>query len=286
MGGHFLGETEETKETEEDGKSSSIHGLGGDNDDDNEATSSYYYRHGHIAMSYTALTLLRLLGDDWSRLNRQALLQSMQQLQLSNGSFRCVPNGSESDLRFLYCACCVSHMLKDWSGVNVPAAVNYIQSCRSFDGAMGLLPGQEGHGGSTFCAVASLVLMHQLDNVLQHDNWYNELIHWCVHRQVRGMQGRPNKDEDTCYSYWIGGTLQLLGMDHLLDHDQLRSFVFQCQTKMGGFSKVMGVYPDLLHAYYSLAYLSLSQQHLDSLHLRDVNCTLGIGNETAQSFWT
>lgn len=30
-------------------------------------------------------------------------------------------------------------------------------------------------------------------------SWRNELIYWCVHRQVGGMQGRPNKDEDTWY---------------------------------------------------------------------------------------
>jgi geranylgeranyl transferase type-1 subunit beta len=241
-------------------------------------------RRGHIAMNYTALTVLRLLGDDWSRVDRESIVESLSKLQLPNGSFACAPGGSESDMRFLYCACCISHMLGDWRGVSVPAAVAYVRSCRSFDGAVGLLPDQEGHGGSTFCAVASLVLMQRLDDVLAQDNWRNELIRWCVSRQVGGLQGRPNKDEDTCYSYWIGGTLRLLGMDGLLQHEKLRDFVFRCQTRMGGFSKVVGVFPDLLHAYYSLAYLSLSQRRLDDLGLKDVNCTLGISMETARNF--
>jgi prenyltransferase beta subunit len=73
-------------------------------------------------------------------------------------------------------------------------------------------------------------------------------------------------------------------MDGLLQHDKLRDFVFQCQTRMGGFSKMVGAFPDLLHAYYSLAYLSLSQRHLDDLGLKEFNCTLGISMDTAKQF--
>ena len=71
-------------------------------------------------------------------------------------SFQCIPVGSEYDMRFLYCACAISHILIDWSGVNVERAVSFIKSCRSFDGAIPLIPHQEGHGGSTFCGVACL----------------------------------------------------------------------------------------------------------------------------------
>jgi geranylgeranyl transferase type-1 subunit beta len=74
------------------------------------------------------------------------------------------------------------------------------------------------------------------------------------------MQGRPNKPEDTCYSYWIGGTMHLLGMSHLLDGTSLREYVLSCQTMFGGFGKVSGAMPDLLHSFYSLAWLSLSNE--------------------------
>ena len=243
------------------------------------------YNHGHIAMTYTALCTLQALGDDWSRVDKRGIIQALQSLQLEDGSFSCIAVGSEHDMRFLYCACCISHMLNDWSGVSIDKAVEYIRQCRSFDGAFALLPGQEGHGGSTFCAVASLVLMQKLDDVLD-DEWRKDLIQWCVSRQVGGMQGRPNKAEDTCYSYWIGGTLRLLGEDHLLSHQDLRGFVLQCQTKMGGFSKVIGTYPDLLHAYYSLAYLSLSQPYFEDsdIQLKELNCTLGICRDVAAAF--
>lgn len=251
-----------------------------------DATTSQHYNQGHIAMTYTALCTLRALGDDLSRVDKQGILRALPHLQLADGSFQCVPVGSEHDMRFLYCACCISYMLNDWSGVDQERAVAYIKACRSFEGAIALLPGNEGHGGSTFCAIASLVLMQRLDDVLD-DEWRKELTHWCVQRQIGGLQGRPNKLEDTCYSYWIGGTLHLLGAFDLVDHERLRSFVLQCQTKMGGFSKVIGAFPDVLHSYYSLAYLSLSQKFVQGNpedSLQELDCTLGIGKETALFF--
>lgn len=178
--------------------------------------------------------------------------------------------GSENDMRFVYCACAISHILNDWSGIDKDAVVKYIQSCRTWDGAISLIPGQESHGGSTFCGIASLKLMGRLNQVLDYnddddDNWRRELVQWCVFRQIEGLQGRPNKLEDTCYSYWIGGALKILDHD-LLDQDLLRAFVMDCQTDMGGFSKLRDAsyFPDLLHSFYSLAWLSLSTRSPDT----------------------
>ena len=147
---------------------------------------------------------------------------------------------------------------------------------------------QEGHGGSTFCGVAALVLMKKLDEVIDAD-WRKDLVRWCVHRQIGGMQGRPNKVEDTCYSYWIGGTLRLLGTDTfaLLDHNALRSFVFTCQSPMGGFRKSLNAFPDMLHSFYSLSYVNLSGDCFDEpdrVPLKEMNCTLGCCQETASKF--
>jgi len=230
------------------------------------------YDGGHIAMTYVALCTLATLGDDLSRVDRGSIIRVMKEIQLDDGSFKSTTSGSEHDMRFVYCACAISHMLDDWTGINVPKTLHYIRRCRTWDGGIGLTPGQEAHGGSVYCATASLSLMGRLGDVLDEDlgagggdTWRSELVRWCVSRQVRGMQGRTNKCEDTCYSYWVGGSLRLLGCDHLLDTDELRAFVMECQTDLGGFSKLKGhYYPDLLHSFYSLAWLSLSQSLLPS----------------------
>jgi hypothetical protein len=32
-------------------------------------------------------------------------------------------------MRFVFCACAISYMLDDWSGVDVPAVVRYVNAC-------------------------------------------------------------------------------------------------------------------------------------------------------------
>ena len=78
-------------------------------------------------MSYTALACLLILGDDFSRVDKPSILTGLRRLQLDDGSFCSTAEGSENDMRFIYCACCVSAMLDDWSGVNIDKAVQYIK---------------------------------------------------------------------------------------------------------------------------------------------------------------
>lgn len=33
-------------------------------------------------------------------------------------------------MRFIYCACCISYILNDWSGVDIPRIVQYIKKSR------------------------------------------------------------------------------------------------------------------------------------------------------------
>ena len=269
---------------DEDGSTIEICGFqGGPFLGSEENNALHICQHVHIAMTYTALCTLSTLGDDLTRINVPGIIMALKHLQQSkDGSFTATSNGvgAEYDLRFVYCACCISYILGDWTGIEVTKCVEYIQSCQSYDGSFGLVPMQEGHGGSTFCAVASLVLMNKLDVVLD-SGWRCRLIKWCVSRQqasaapghpTGGMQGRPNKLQDTCYSYWIGGTLSLLGQQDLLDTCALSNYVLTCQTQYGGFSKVFGNAPDLLHSFYSLAWLSLS----DYNKLSPLHCALGM----------
>ena len=42
-------------------------------------------------------------------------------------SFCAVPEGSENDMRFVYCASCICYMLNNWSGMDIKKAINYIR---------------------------------------------------------------------------------------------------------------------------------------------------------------
>ena len=81
---------------------------------------------------------------------------------------------------------------------------------QSYEGGIGQGPGLEAHGGSNFCALASLVLMGRLNDVFPPGSHaLRRLISWCIHRQHSGFQGRPNKPVDTCYSFWVGASLEV-----------------------------------------------------------------------------
>ena len=42
-------------------------------------------------------------------------------------SFFATAEGSENDMRFIFCASSISYMLHDWNGMNVENAVKYIK---------------------------------------------------------------------------------------------------------------------------------------------------------------
>ena len=68
-------------------------------------------------------------------------------------------------MRFVFCACAVSHMIKDWGGVDINKATDFILSSITYEGSIAVAPHCEGHGGSTYCGVASLHLMGTLERL-------------------------------------------------------------------------------------------------------------------------
>lgn len=63
-------------------------------------------------------------------------------------------------------------------------------------------------GGWTYCAIATLCLMGRLEEALSRRE-LDGIRRWCIMRQQSGFHGRPNKPVDTCYSFWVGATLEV-----------------------------------------------------------------------------
>jgi len=207
----------------------------------------------HLALTYTVLCGLRILGDDYSRVYKKAIISALKNLQMENGAFVPVNGGGESDVRYIYCAVAISYLLEDFSGINIDKSVQYILQGQSYDYGYGQGVGQESHGGSTYCALASLALLNKLERVRHR----KRLIQWLLERQVSGFQGRTNKDPDTCYSFWIGSSLNILDSIHLVNAPLCKGFTYSCESKYGGFGKTPDAYPDLLHSYFALCGLSM-----------------------------
>ncbi|XP_008812041.1 geranylgeranyl transferase type-1 subunit beta [Phoenix dactylifera] len=234
--------------------------------DDSEVSS---HNCSHLASTYCALAILNMIGYNLSNINSEAILISMRNLQQPDGSFMPIHFGAEKDLRFVYCAAAICFMLNNWTGMDKEKAKEYILHCQSYDGGFGLVPGSESHGGATYCAVAALQLMGFINADISSKPAKSVvvdvplLVDWSLQRQAAdgGFQGRANKPSDTCYAFWVGGVLKILGFYHFLNKGALRRFLLSCQSKYGGFTKFPeNMLPDLYHSYYSFAALSLMEE--------------------------
>ena len=139
--------------------------------------------------------------------------------------------------------------------------MSYVQSCANTDGGYGTSPGAESHAGQVFTCVAALAIAGRLDLVDR-----DRLCGWLSERQVSegagrgGLNGRPEKQEDVCYSWWVLSPLVVLGKIHWIDRDALVRFILSCQdTEHGGFSDRPGNFVDVYHTHFALAGLSLLQ---------------------------
>jgi len=218
----------------------------------------------NLIMTYTAILILAILRDDFTRFERPGLIRFLKSCQREDGSFSAFPNSGEADLRPLYCAFAISSMLDDWSGVDIERALAYIQSCESYEGGYGQTPYGEALGGTTYCALASLALNPSASSAStafpnmspQHRA---KTIHWLTNTQQAegGFSGRTNKIADTCYCFWCGASLAMLGVADVVSKPYLASFLDRCQFVHGGIGKAPENHPDPYHTYMGLAALSI-----------------------------
>ncbi|EEP82872.1 type II proteins geranylgeranyltransferase beta subunit [Uncinocarpus reesii 1704] len=178
-----------------------------------------YWLTEHLRLNgvYWGLTALHLLGYP-EALPRDETIDFVLSCQHENGGFGAAPDHDphmlytdritgtfkgdewgETDTRFLYGAFNALSLLNLLHMVDVGKAVSYVQSCANFDGGYGIRPGAESHSGQIFVCVGALAIAGRLDLVDSE-----RLGAWLSERQLDhgGLNGRPGKKEDVCYS-WI-----------------------------------------------------------------------------------
>jgi len=90
---------------------------------------------------------------------------------------------------------------------------------------------------------------------------------WLAERQVDsgGLNGRPEKQADVCYSWWILSALSILGRLAWIDRGKLVRFILACQddestedgAEGGGISERPGNMVDVFHTFFGISGLSL-----------------------------
>jgi len=139
--------------------------------------------------------------------------------------------------------------------MNKDKAVEYMERCRNYDGGFGSSVGAESHSAQVFVCVAALAILDRLD-VVDVDT----LAWWLSERQLPsgGLNGRPEKLEDVCYSFWVLSSLSILNKVSSINADKLTSFILSAQDpEGGGISDRPGNVVDVFHTHFGIAGLSI-----------------------------
>ena len=213
----------------------------------------------HLLYTLSCVQLLALCGR-LDLVDRDATAGYVRSLQKDDGSFSGDKWG-EIDTRFTYCAFQTLALLGRLNDVDVKKAVEYISKCRNFDGGFGAVPGAESHAGQIFCCVGALAIAGEgaLERVVGSNGGADLLGWWLSERQVDsgGLNGRPEKQSDVCYSWWILSSLSILGRVNWIDQEKLADFILECQDPSGGIADRPGNMADVFHTFFGVAGLSL-----------------------------
>ncbi|XP_006456065.1 hypothetical protein AGABI2DRAFT_210804 [Agaricus bisporus var. bisporus H97] len=218
----------------------------------------------HLLPTYAAVCALAIVGrpgpgGGWDEVDRQKLYDFFMSLKEPDGSFR-VAEHMEVDVRGIYCLLVTASLLNIMTPELVEGTATFLASCQTYEGGFSSASHPfysietdrvlrsprpnlgEAHGGYTFCALASWIILQNylnLDPGTIHpsdsssrktpaeEQWSNELTterpridikrltRWLVNMQgseveLGGFRGRTNKLVDGCYSWWCGGSFALL----------------------------------------------------------------------------
>lgn len=232
----------------------------------------------HLATTFASVNACAILSQvrpgALQLVDREKLYQFLLSVKAPSGAFM-VQRDGEIDTRGCYLALSVASLVNIMTPELTAGTAEWLLSCQNWEGGFGGEPGNEAHGGYSYCGLAALMILGQANRIN-----LNALQRWASARQMTiegGFQGRTNKLVDGCYSFWVGALFPLLDFvtnagkstDRLLHHrwvmDQIalqRYLLVACQQAKGGLRDKPGKRADFYHTCYCLAGLSIAQNSL------------------------
>lgn len=121
----------------------------------------------------------------------------------------------EMDIRGVYCSLvCADILCLLENNEELTGGIGeFLLSCQTYEGGFCCSPYGEAHGGYTFCALASFLILSKVGDESYKKINYEKLAEWLSNRQFAeygGFNGRINKLVDSCYSYWVGACFELV----------------------------------------------------------------------------
>ena len=227
----------------------------------------------HLLYTLSAVQLLVHLNRI-DLIDKPSLCSYIRRLQQDDGSFTGDQWG-EVDTRFSFCAIACLALVDALDTVDIDRAVTFVMSCLNFDGGFGCVPGAESHAGQIYCCLGFLSLVQRLDQL--DASTRNMLAWWLCERQLEksgGLNGRPEKLPDVCYSWWVLASLKILGKTQWINSEKLSQFILASQDdETGGCADRPGNVADPFHTLFGVAGLALLKT-FDETRIRAVNPVL------------
>ncbi|KAK9456244.1 terpenoid cyclases/protein prenyltransferase alpha-alpha toroid [Dipodascopsis uninucleata] len=209
----------------------------------------------HILYTLSAVQIM-VIQDALEEIDCDKVVDYVVSLQDSEtGAVRGDHNGDVIDTRFVYVAMNCLSLLDRLDRLDVDKAVEFINHCKNFDGGYGMVPGAESHSAQIFTCIGALTIAKRLDLVDR-----DMLCWWLCERQLPsgGLNGRPEKLPDVCYSQWVLSSLAMLDRLDWIDGPKLCEFILEAQDEeSGGIADRKDDMADVFHTLFGIVGLSL-----------------------------
>ncbi|KAL8655695.1 MAG: hypothetical protein Q9210_000717 [Variospora velana] len=259
---------------------------------DRRTERNRHWDPANIAATYFALVSLAILGDDLARVEGSKCLTWLKRLQLQDGTFgEALSFGEEvqggRDVRFCFCAAAIRWILRREAeaeaedNIDVDRMMRFFEASQTYEGGFANGPFHEAQGWLVSrqtsvlqeedCPVVSATPEPQSAIAVKGthpSSTEGEVDQGATPEdiaiepsedelRIAGFTGRCNKAADTCYAFWAGGSLMMLSSIHLIDQDALSRYLLsKTQHQIGGFGKLPGDPPDIMHSCLGLAGLA------------------------------
>lgn len=165
----------------------------------------------HLACTFAAVSALAIIGTKaaYETINRTALLNFLLRMKQPDGSFTVHEDG-EIDVRGSYCALACASLCSLLAKELEENSATFISNCQTFEGGFGAVPYSEAHAGYTYCGLAALAILDQVDSIKIDLHALDRFAVLAQCSQAGGFRGRTHKLVDGCYSFWGGALFPLL----------------------------------------------------------------------------
>ena len=257
--------------------------------------SPYIDHDTHILSTLSAIQLL-IMYNDSEFLKKEVfpkVHQYIKKLQLENGAFKGDLFTQELDTRYSYNSLHIMYYISKYTPEIfeqhqlmdvVNHGLSYLKRCFNYDGGFGLKPQRESHGAHVWTSFSSFAIWGKIDEYFTKQE-LEDLKWWLCERQNLdgGLNGRPCKLSDCCYSWWCLASLKLINYSKHFEHEKydclesidlhkLKEFIIKCQDEVnGGISDRPGNVVDIFHTCFGLTGMSLIEEVLKEDEFKQID---------------